>query len=42
MFTALYIATQNNHLEVVKVLVERGADINLPANSIFHFLYFLW
>ena len=31
--TALHLASRNEHLEVVKLLIERGADINIKNNE---------
>lgn len=32
-FTPLHMAAQEGHEDCVEMLIERGADINVPANN---------
>ena len=31
--TAFFVATENNHIEICKVLASHGADVNTPDNK---------
>ena len=39
--TALQAASQNGHLEVIKVLLRHGADVEIEVRCCFFFIVFL-
>ena len=40
--TALYIASQEGHVTIVRLLLENGADVNICKNVVLHVHVCMW